>query len=216
MYIIPGWILGANLAIMSKKTFKLEQMFGSKTRAHLLALFLQHPEESFFVRELTRRVSAQLNSVRRELKNLVELRLIVEKIGPDKVTKKLSEKKKYYTVNTNFILYEDLRSLFQKVQILLKQNLVQEIEEKGRVDYFAFTGRFVDAPDIPTDILIVGAIKQADLEKMISKFEAEIPYEINYTLMPKAEFLDRRQVADRFLFSVLNGEKVVMIDRLHP
>ena len=98
----------------------------------------------------------------------------------------------------------------------MKQNLVQEIEEKGRVDYFAFTGRFVDAPDIPTDILIVGAIKQADLEKMISKFEAEIPYEINYTLMPKDEFLDRRQVADRFLFSVLNGEKVVMIDRLHP
>ena len=214
MYIIPGWILQANLAIMSKKLFKLEQMFGSKTRAHLLALFLQHPQESFFVRELTRRVSAQLNSVRRELKNLIELDLIVEKVGSDKVTKKLSEKKKYYTVNTDFILYEDLRSLFQKVQILLKQNLVQEIEEKGRVDFFAFTGRFVDAPDIPTDILIVGAIKQADLEKMISKFEAEIPYEINYTLMPKDEFLDRRQVADRFLFSVLNGEKVVMIDRL--
>lgn len=200
---------------MMKKPFKLEQMFGSKTRAHLLVLFLQRPGESFFVRELTRRVNAQLNSVRRELKNLVELDLIVEKIGPDKLTKKLSDKKKYYTVNTDFILYEDLHSLFQKVQILLKQNLVQEIEEKGHIDYFAFTGRFVDAPDISTDILIVGSITQADLEKMVSKFESEIPYEINYTLMPKDEFLDRRQVADRFLFSILNGEKVVMIDRLH-
>ncbi len=179
-----------------------------------MGLFLQHPDEAFFVRELTRRIDAQLNSVRRELKNLLELDLLSEKLGSQKETKKLSEKKRYYTVNKNFILFDDLRALFQKVQILLKQNLVQEIEQKGKIDYFAFTGRFVDAPDISTDILIVGSIKQADLEKMISKFEAEIPYEINYTLMPRDEFLDRRQVADRFLFSILNGEKVVMIDRL--
>jgi len=32
--------------------------------------------------------------------------------------------------------------------------------------------------------------------------------------MPKDEFLDRRQVADRFLLSILNGEKVVMVDNL--
>lgn len=199
---------------MTKQPFKLEQMFGSKTRARLMGLFLQHQDEAFFVRELTRRIGAQLNSVRRELKNLVELDLLLEKLGGQKDSKKLSEKKRYYTVNKDFILFDDLRALFQKVQILLKQNLVQEIEQKGEIDYFAFTGRFVDATDIPTDILIVGAIKQADLEKVISKFETEIPYEINYTLMPKDEFLDRRQVADRFLFSILNGEKVVMIDRL--
>lgn len=199
---------------MTKQPFKLEQMFGSKTRARLMGLFLQHPDDAFFVRELTRRIGAQLNSVRRELKNLVELNLLLEKLGGQRDSKKLSEKKRYYTVNKDFILFDDLRALFQKVQILLKQNLVQEIEGKGKIDYFVFTGRFVDAIDIPTDILIVGAIKQADLEKVISKFETEIPYEINYTLMPKDEFLDRRQVADRFLFSILNGEKVVMIDRL--
>ena len=200
---------------MMKKPFKLEQMFGSKTRARLMGLFLSQPGTTFFVRELTRRIDAQLNSVRRELKNLVQLGLISEKEGALKDSKRLSDKKKYYSANQDFILFEDLRALFQKVQILLKQNLVQEIQERGHVDYFAFTGRFVDATDIPTDILIVGSIKQVDLEKMIAKFEDEIPYEINYTLMPKEEFLDRRQVADRFLLSILNGEKVVMIDRIH-
>ncbi|PJE76392.1 hypothetical protein COV05_04775 [Candidatus Uhrbacteria bacterium CG10_big_fil_rev_8_21_14_0_10_48_16] len=199
---------------MTKKPFKLEQMFGSKTRARLIALFLQQPDEAFFVRELTRRIDAQLNSVRRELKNLVELGLLIEKTGEKKDAKRLSDRKKYYSTNKDFILFEDLRSLFQKVQILLKQNLVQELQEKGNIDYFAFTGRFVDATDIATDMLIVGSIKQSDLEKVIGKFEDEIPYEINYTLMPKDEFLDRRQVADRFLFSILNGERVVMIDRL--
>lgn len=200
---------------MSKIGFNVEQMFGSKTRVRLMGLFLQHPKESFFVRELTRRIDAQLNSVRRELQNLAEMGFVVENVPNDQIkSKALTDKKKYYSANTNFILFEDLRSLFQKMQILIKQNLVQEIDEKGKIDFFAFTGRFVNALNIPTDILIVGSINQLDLQKLISRFESEVPYEINYTLMPKDEFLDRKQVADRFLTSVLTGDKIVMIDRL--
>ena len=180
-----------------------------------MGLFLQHSKESFFVRELTRRIDAQLNSVRRELQNLIEVGLILEKRADEKTkSSSLTDKKKYYCANTDFILFEDLRSLFQKMQILIKQNLVQEIDEKGQIDYFAFTGRFVNDPSIPTDILIVGSINQTDLQKLIARFETEVPYEINYTLMPKAEFVDRKHVADRFLTSVLTGEKIVMIDRL--
>lgn len=198
-----------------KNAFNVEQMFGSKTRARLMALFLQHPKESFFVRELTRRIDAQLNSVRRELQNLIEMGFILEKQAVDGVkSKSLSDKKKYYSANTDFILFEDLRSMFQKMQILLKQNLVQEIDQNGKIDYFAFTGRFVNDTSIPTDILIVGSINQQDLQALIGKFESEVPYEINYTLMPKDEFVDRKQVADRFLSSVLTSEKIVMIDRL--
>lgn len=200
---------------MNKQTFDLEHMFGSKTRARLMSLFLQQPKEMFYVRELTRRIDAQLNSVRRELKNLVDMGLILEKQSEyGRSASTLAEKKKFYMVNVDFILYEDLRSLFKKVQILLKQNFVQEVDRQGSIYYFAFTGRFVDAKDIPTDILIVGDIKQDILESMIKSFEQEVPYEINYTLMAKDEFRDRRQVSDRFLGSILNGDKVVMIDRL--
>lgn len=200
---------------MSTKGFQLEQMFGSKTRARLMCLLLQYPKEAFFVRELTRRIDAQLNSVRRELKNLIDLGLIVEKQAENrKIGKALAEKKKYYVANTNFILFDDLRALFQKVQILLKQNLVQEIDHNGEILYLAFTGRFVDVKDVPTDLLVVGSIKQVNLEKLISKFEHELSHEINYTLMSKDEFLDRKQVADRFLLSILGAEKIVMINRL--
>lgn len=200
---------------MATKAFQLEQMFGSKTRARLMGLFLQYSKEAFFVRELTRRIDAQLNSVRRELKNLIDLGLITEKQAENrKIGRALAEKKKYYIANTNFILFDDLRALFQKVQILLKQNLVQEIDHSGEILYLAFTGRFVDVKDVSTDLLIVGSIKQANLEKLISKFEHELSHEINYTLMSKDEFLDRKQVADRFLLSILGAEKIVMINRL--
>ncbi len=200
---------------MAKSGFKLEQLFGSQTRARLLGLFLLHPETAFFVRELTRKIDAQLNSVRRELKNLIELGLVSEQIGAGPVKRHLSlaEKKKYYIVNTQSILFEDLRSLFSKVQILLKQNFVQEIETKGKIDYLLFTGRFLGAP-VATDILIVGAIDQKALQKIMAQFESEVGHEINYTLLPKDEFLYRRQVSDRFLLSIMEGEKVVMVNRL--
>ena len=101
-----------------------------------MSLFLQQPKELFYVRELTRLIDAQLNSVRRELKNLLDMGLILEKQSDRaKLSSALSEKKKYYTANTDFILFENLRGLFQKVQILLKQNLVQEIDEKGTIFY---------------------------------------------------------------------------------
>ena len=50
----------------------LEHLFGSKTRVRLLRLFLHHPEEAFFVRELARKTHFQMNAVRRELENLVD------------------------------------------------------------------------------------------------------------------------------------------------
>ena len=53
------------------KEFRIEQLFGSKTRARLLTLFGEC-RPGVCVRELTRRIDAQLNSVRRELKNLVD------------------------------------------------------------------------------------------------------------------------------------------------
>ena len=201
---------------MATQSFKLEQLFGSKTRARLLAFFLNHPGGMFFVRELTRKIDAQLNSVRRELKNLIQLGVVVEKIDKTPVRRNtsLAEKKKYYTVNTQFVLYEDMSSLFKKVQILLKNNLVQEITSAGDIDYMAFTGRFVNDPDVPTDIFIVGRIDEKALQKVVSEFEKEASHEINYTLMPKDEFLYRRQVSDRFLVSIFEHDKVVTVNRL--
>lgn len=201
---------------MSKHVFRLEHLFGSQTRARLLSQFLMHPGEAFFVRELTRKIDAQLNSVRRELKNLLELGLVLEKAATDKAKtgKSLADKKKFYTVNDESILYHDLRSLFTKVQILLQQNLVSEIESRGELDYFVFTGRFVGRPEIPTDILLVGSLDQTELQKIVAAFERELGHEINYTLLPKEEYIYRRQVMDRFILSIIEGQKIVMVDRL--
>ena len=54
----------------------IEALFGSKTRVKLLNLFLTNPDKSFYVREITRLIDEQVNSVRRELKNLEEFKVV--------------------------------------------------------------------------------------------------------------------------------------------
>ncbi|MDP2630407.1 MAG: hypothetical protein Q8P56_03285 [Candidatus Uhrbacteria bacterium] len=210
----------------------LEQLFGSRTRTKLLRLFLMHPETSFFIRELTRLIDTQINSVRRELQNLLESGIIKEivsapeagsevaeqKTSARKIVKKKtnSEKqpKKFFQVDRDFLLYHELRALFNKSPRLLQQVLERELSELGTVNYAVLTGFFVDRDDSPIDLLIVGTVLRSRLAKLIHGFEKEIEHEINYTTMTTDEFLYRRSVIDRFLFTILEGKKVVLVDTL--
>lgn len=194
--------------------FQLEHLFGSKTRARLLGVFLNHPEDAFFVRELTRKIDAQLNSVRREIENLVALGILREEESKDVKGKKTTDNKKFFTANKESVLFEDLRGLIQKSKLLLNKNLVQEIDAKGQIDFVLLTGKFVRDSDVPVDLLIVGSIAQKPLQEIVTRFEQELGEEVNYTLMPREEFLYRKQISDRFLFSVLEAQKVIMVDRL--
>ena len=66
-----------------------EKLFGSKTRAKLLRLFFENPEKSFYVREMTRVLDEQLNSVRRELLNLENIGVIKTKLSTTKFITRL-------------------------------------------------------------------------------------------------------------------------------
>lgn len=199
-----------------KKGFRVEQLFGSKTRARLLNVFFHNPEEQFFVRELTRRIDAQLNSVRRELQNLIEIGLIKEIVAKEEQRgrKSPNEKKRYYQANTEFDLFSEMKALLKKVQLMVKKNLVQEIDENGSIMLLILTGRFVDVKEIPVDFLIVGEIDEKTLQKLLHAFEVEFGEEMNFTLLTREEFSYRKQVSDRFLSTILKSNHVVMINRL--
>lgn len=186
--------------------FGIEQLFGSKTRSRLLQLFLKNPEERYYVRELTRKIGAQLNSVRRELNNLVELGVVAEVDGPSEEGKK--DRKKYYTVNTRFGLYEELRSLFAKASVLIQQDLVRVLVDEQPIQVLILTGLFTGSDDHETDMLIVGSPDQKILKERIAGFEAELGCELNYTVMPTDEYLYRRDISDRFLMSILDAQNI--------
>ena len=191
----------------------LEHLFGSKTRVQLLRLLLNNPQQPFYLRELTRQLETQLNSVRGELSNLGTLGIVTVVAAPGQTNQKKSNKK-FYLVNTNFTLYPELKALILKAQLLLEQNFVQEIERSAKVKLFILTGTFVGMDQAPTDMLLVGSINRRRLAALIRRFEKELSHEINFTVMSLQEFKYRQDITDRFLYDILEAKKIVIIDEL--
>jgi len=188
----------------------LEQLFGSKTRTQLLRTFLQNPDETFFVRELTRKLDVQINSVRHELKNL-------EKFGLLEVVKKEQKgaiRKKHFRIDRSSVLYPELKALFLKSRVLVEKDFVTKLQKTGKVSFFLLTGKFTGRTDAPTDVFVVGRVNRKKFSDLIRKFEISFGHEINFTIMDKAEMKYRMDVMDRFLYDVLEEPKIVFIDEM--
>jgi len=196
----------------------LEHLFGSKTRVKLLSLFLRHPDESIFVRELTRRIGTQINAVRRELANLVRFGLIsevVEDAPAEDGKRRAGLKRKYYKINASFSLLPEITALIVKAQILLEQQLDRHLLQLGDVRYLAFLGLFLGKVGAPVDVFLVGdRIDKKAMDKLIAQTEQDLGMEVRYSLMTVEEFRYRKDITDRFLYAILEAPKNVIVDKL--
>lgn len=199
----------------------IEQLFGSKTRVKLLQLFYSNPNRSFYVREITRKIDEQINSVRRELANLLSIGII----SSDDASNRL-----YYEVNQTYEFYEPLKTIFGNgasvpaeegeapekaaAAVPAASNAERDkIKALGNVEVALYTGQFTRDESSGIDALIVGDINQHALQKFMSELEAQEGKEIRYTVMPAQEFNYRRQIKDRFISTVLSSKKQVLIDK---
>lgn len=202
----------------------VEQLFGSKTRVKLLYLFYGNPNRSFYVREITRKIDEQINSVRRELANLLNIGIIVSDTNNNRL---------YYEVNQKYDFYAPLVAIFGgAVQVAApaedKENIedvkapvavvVTEDDVKmkalGHVEIVFYTGQFTRDESSGVDMLIVGDVNKNALQKYIAELESKEGKEIRYVLMPMSEFEYRRQIKDRFITTALDSKKQVLVDKI--
>lgn len=193
----------------------LEHLFGSTTRLKLLRLFFNNPERSYFVRELSRVIDTQLNAVRRELANLEEFGVIKHvAFGEAKEEEVGTERSKYYQLSSQFFLNEELSALLTKTQLLEERNFIDLIKKRcGNIKTMILTGFFTQA-DVSTDMLLVGEVKPVPLAKAIRDFEKFLNRPIRYTVMDEKEFLERREIGDKFLYSIFESKHVLGTDEL--
>lgn len=184
----------------------LEHLFGSRTRVKLLRIFCQYSDQQFFVRELTRKIGEQINSVRRELTNL-------EKIGLLKSN--LQNKKKFYQIVTSHILYSEIKSLILKSRFTIEREFVAKVKKFGSVQYLILCGYFVDDKEAPVDLFIVGRVSKKKLALLLEKFNEGFGYEVRFTAMNLEEFRYRKEVTDKFLYDIINRKKIVLVDKIH-
>lgn len=122
--------------------------------------------------------------------------------------------KKFYRVNTDFILYEEIKALIVKSQMLYEQDFVQKVLDVGKPKLLILCGFFVNDNSAPVDLFFAGRVNKGKLEKLIKDLEGDLSREINYTVMDMDEFTYRRDITDVFLYHVLEGKKIAIIDEL--
>jgi len=190
----------------------LNELFGSEVRAKMLNLLLLHPEEKYLLRSLTNDLELPVNLVRRELDKLNKLGIIIEEI--EAMTEGKKTEKKYYSINKGFILYPEIKSLFIKAQILSSQKFIDGLQKIAQPKFLALTGIFTNYPEARTDILIIGHVRRPAFLKLIKELEISLEREINFTIMDETEFKYRMEIMDIFLYNILGGKNIVLIDNL--
>lgn len=190
----------------------IEQLFGSKTRVKLLKLFYGNPNRAFYVREITRKIDEQINSVRRELSNLLSIGIITSDNNNNKL---------YYEINQKYEYYDSLLSIFgvQKSMSNKGSKESDDLEEDdeykalGHVELIAYSGQLTRDSTAPIDVLIIGNVNRNAVEKYISGLETDEGIDIRYTAMRLDEFNYRRQIHDKFITQILNAKKQILFDK---
>lgn len=191
----------------------IDALFGSKTRIKLLHLFLNNPGKSFYVREITRLIDEQINSVRRELANMMNVGIIKSDTADNKL---------YYEVDQRYEHYVPLRAIFGDDKAAAveavsepKQSTLDwqsKLDEVGGVRLAIMAGVFVAGSASKLDLLLVGNIAPAKLRSFIKALEKKEGREINYSVVSYDEFYYRLSIRDKFITELISSKHVVLRD----
>ena len=190
----------------------IDSLFGSRTRVKLLHLFLGNPNKSFYVREITRLIDEQINSVRRELANMLAIGIIVSNSVDNKL---------YYSVSQKYEHFLPLSEIFVGKREEAHKPTAQKSTTKSWSELLSalpgtrldvVSGSLVRGSASPIDILVVGGVSQSKLASIMKKIEELEKRELNYALMSYEDFYYRLSVRDKFVSEVLTGEYLVLAD----
>lgn len=196
----------------------IDSLFGSRTRVKLLHLFLNNPGRSFYVREITRTIDEQINSVRRELSNMLNIGII---------NSHNSDNKLYYEINQEYQFYDPLCQIFSNKKIKKNATVTRH---KPEVDLGSdwdvdpmfssipglkvaiMSGVFVSRSVSELDLLLSGNVDILRVKRLISKVESKLGAEIRYTIMTYDDFYYRLSVRDVFLTDILSDKYRILVD----
>lgn len=179
----------------------LDAIFGSVPRVKILNLLLLSPEKSYSREQLSSSLNLTPAALLHELNNLTKFGLI-------------RGDKKSYQVNADFLLYPELRALFTKAQILYSEKFLSGLQEICQPKFLGLTGFFTNYPAAQTDILIVGTVRRTAFLKLLKGLEKDLGREINFTILSEKEFHYREAVMDIFLYNILEGKTLILIDKI--
>ncbi|MFA6771507.1 MAG: nucleotidyltransferase domain-containing protein [Dehalococcoidales bacterium] len=180
----------------------LETLFGSKLRVKALGWLFTHPDERFFVRQLTKILNEDSTNLSRELTRL-------EKTGIPVSTKE--GRQKYYQPNRKSPVYDEIHRLIIKtagVRDVLASALAPSME---KVEAAFIFGSFASGNEKSTsdiDLMIIGDIQFGEAVSLLSDAEGKLRREINPIVYTPVEFQKKNSEGHHFIKTLFDRDKI--------
>lgn len=181
----------------------IDSLFGSKTRVKLLRLFMSNPDDSYYVREVTRMVGEQINSVRRELKNLIAVGIIKSRAVKNQL---------YYSANKDYKFLKEFVRIFSdnSAPTPMDTDEVTEWKAIGDIKLVIRTDKTLGRSE-GIDLFIVGNnINKTRLALFLRNTKKG--EEADYAVMGWDEFYYRKLMRDKTVYDIIAGSPKVLID----
>ncbi|NCO88836.1 hypothetical protein GW881_02865 [Candidatus Roizmanbacteria bacterium] len=181
----------------------LEHIIPSKTRRKILELFYHHPQELYYLRKVVREVDEEVNAVKRELDILENAKALTKERRLNKV---------FYTLNRNWLFYDEFLRIFSKTTELAS-SIKKNLSKLGKIKFIALSARFVKNQVIKSDeiyLLLVGIVVVPEISAILTEAEKGYGREINYTVMTEEEFAFRKKNNDPFIWRFLKYPKIML------
>jgi len=187
----------------------LEELLGSKLRAKLLGWLLTHPNERFFVRQLTALLGEDSTNISREVARLANLGVLLRQREGLQV---------YYQANQGCPVFAELRGLAVKTIGLgdaIRAALAPLADRVSVAFLFGSFARAQETAGSDIDLFVVGTLALHDVAAVLGPAKRALGREITPVVYTAAELKEKIAEKHHFITEVLKGPKVFLIGTAH-
>ena len=183
----------------------LTKLFSS-TRAELLGLFFNNPDDKFYLREIARHIGKDAAGIKRELDNLVRIGLLAKEKGGVQ---------EYYFANKKSPIFSGKKRLIFKTtgaQGAMKASLSRLKGVQAAFIYGSYA-KGTEKEDSNINLMVIGQANITELNDMVMSLEEKLQREIDYLVFDEQEYRKRKELKDPFIRELLKGKKIFLVGK---
>ncbi len=177
-----------------------------KARGAVLGLLYEHPDQSFYYRQLTRELKGlSVGTLQRELDTLSQLGLIERSAFGKQV---------FYRANRSHPVFPELRALVGKTvgAIPMLRSALAPLADRISVAFiYGSMARQQERAESDIDLMVVGGATLEDVLVNVGAIERSLRRAVNPTVYSVPEFKTKLASGNHFVKSVVRGEKIFLI-----
>ncbi len=181
-----------------------DALFG-KTRRAVLGLLFGHPDEGFYMRQISRILNLGQGALQRELQRLVAAGILLRESHGRQV---------YYRANKACPIYDDLQGLVLKTAGLadvLRAALAALAERIEVAFVYGSLARGTARATSDVDVMVIGMVTFAEVVAALSPTQDRLRREVNPSVYPPDEARSKALSGSHFLTTVLHEPKLFLI-----